>query len=404
MPSALRVALGLILAVPLVFGLFRAVRLSRAENIARGDDLKSLISASLLEPSNAAYHARIVELEPARRQELDLALRLDARNPSWWMILASRQEQEGDAAAAEQSLLKANTVSQYYLPRWTIAYFYYRQRRVPEFSRWARAALSSGSGDTESIYRMARKLDLPPSEILKVIVPNDSDRVASYAEFLARDGSIDQLYGPLKMLVSLGAVSRRDSILENVANLFSNGQIPESVSLWNEMVGKGWLPFSQLDPQAGKVLSRDNFRGPIIQHGFDWRFPNTAGVSIASGQPDGGLRVEFSGSEPAEFPIAYQWIPLLPARKYRLAVRYHTQSIHHDSGLEWVVREHPSSKRLAVLPLTNRDGDDAEQSVTFEMPKSPAPAELVLSYARRLGTTKVEGVLWIQSVKLSQVR
>ena len=72
-----------------------------------------------------------------------------------------RQEEDGDVAGAKRSLREANTVSRYYIPRWSFAAFYYRQGNKSEFIRWAKLALSAGYGQPESLFQMAQRLDHP---------------------------------------------------------------------------------------------------------------------------------------------------------------------------------------------------------------------------------------------------
>jgi len=161
------------------------------------------------------------------------------------------------------------------------------------------------------------------------------------------------------------------------------------------------VAFSRLDPEAGKSQARDNFRGERIEQGFDWRYPAPQGVSVSAAEPDGSLRVEFSGKQPPNCELASQYTPLLAGRKYHLTVHYRSDSIAPESGLQWSVLTVPAGQSLASIRLNAPAGEAGEQSIGFEAPKTQAPARLLLSYARSPGTTRIEGTLWIESVELT---
>jgi hypothetical protein len=314
-----------------------------------------------------------------------------------------RQEENGDLAGAEASLLKATSVCRYYTPRWSLASFYYRQKNLPQFVRWARASLSVGYGDAESLFRMAQRLGIAPETILREIVPGDPDKVAAYLYLMMNDGNIDQIYEPSARLVDLGAKPTRNTVLVNCETLFLRGKTAQSLALWNKAVEAGWVAFSRLDPEAGKSLARDNFRGERIEQGFDWKYPAPQGVSVSAAESDGSLRLEFSGKQPPTCELASQYTPLLAGRRYRLTVHYRSDSIPPDSGLQWSVLTVPSGQNLALIRLNAPAGEAAQQSIGFETPQAPIPARLLLSYARSSGTTRIEGTLWIESVELALI-
>jgi hypothetical protein len=392
--------MALALAVPLSYGIIQAARLARADRLAQADTVGAMQAASKIEPGNAEYHARIATLDPSRDDQLKAALQLNPRNPSWWIMQSIRQEEEGDLSGAEASLLKANSVCRYYTPRWSLASFYYRQKNLPQFVRWARASLSVGYGDPESLFRMALRLGIAPETILRDIVPDEPDKVAAYLYLMMNDGNIDRIYEPSARLIDLGAKPVRNAILGNCETLFLRGKTTESLDLWNKAVQAGWVAFSRLDPNAGKSLARVNFRGERLEQGFDWKYPAPQGVSVSAAEQDGSLRLEFSGKQPQECELASQYTPLLPGRKYRLTVHYRSDSIPPESGLQWSVLTVPAGKSLAAIRLDAAPGEPAAQSTGFETPATQAPAKLALTYVRSPGTTRIEGTLWVESVEL----
>jgi hypothetical protein len=387
----------LVLAIPLSYGMWRTERLAQADWLALDDTVEALRAASKIEPEDAAYHARIAVLDTSRRDELEAALRLNPRNPAWWIMLAGMQEQANDLAGTEKSLLKADSVCQYYTPRWMTAYYYYRQGNRAPFTKWARASMSVGAGETEPLFQMAKRMGLSPEEIAKEVVPEDPNKVAAYIDFLLGGHEPGATYQAAVKLIRLGAKDRRELIFRVCESLYESGDSGESVALWNQLVKVGWIPFQELDPETGKMLARGSFAGERTEHGFDWRYSVPQGVSVSTGDSDGSLRLEFSGKQPADCDLVSELVPLKPGRKYRLTVRYRLQGVPADSGLAWSVAAIPTGNRLATVEL----GKGAEASVVFEMPGKAAPVRLLLAYHRSVGTTRIEGTVWIDSVKLA---
>ena len=69
---------------------------------------------------------------------LETALKLDRYNAQAAIELALQDESEGNYSEAEKLLLGAFTVDRTYVPRWTLANFYFRRNNLPAFWTWAR--------------------------------------------------------------------------------------------------------------------------------------------------------------------------------------------------------------------------------------------------------------------------
>ncbi len=399
MRSALRIPLAVILALPAGYCLLSAGRLAEADYRARPDTIEALRSAIQLQPSNADYHARIATLDPSSDDELREALRLNPWRPSWWIMRSVHEEELGDAAAAEADLINANAVAQLYKPRWTLTFFYYRQHNLPAFAKWARAALDAANyGDSESVFRMAHKLGFTPRQILTDIVPANPDRVVDYLSTSFDDRKPEDSFAPASRLLDLHAFAQRDAVFATADVLFRANSIDSAIELWNRAIKAGWIGLSPLDPAAGKSQARTTFRGERLEKGFDWKYPQAAGVSVSTAEPDGSMRAEFSGNEPENCEIAFEDVPLLPGRTYTLSSNYRTESIPANAGVRWIIATAKDGQAIATLPLS-----DPPAPITFRAPAAQTPTTLSLRYIRNPGTTRPEGTLWIKSVELKLV-
>jgi len=70
------------------------------------------------------------------------------------------------------------------------------------------------------------------------------------------------------------------------------------VRIWNGTIGRGWLPFPQLDPSAGSSLTNGSFQWAPIGHGFDWRLLAIAGVHMSRAESPPQLRIRLDGINP----------------------------------------------------------------------------------------------------------
>jgi hypothetical protein len=111
------------------------------------------------------------------------------------------------------------------------------------------------------------------------------------------------------------------------------------------------------------------------------------------------LRFEFDGNEPEAVGILGTVAPLLPGRAYRLLWKTDAAelSARKDTGFAWQVVQEPGGVATMCQPLL-QTGDDGYCQFT-SLPNTSS-AKVDLMYRRATGTTRVEGMLRIASVKL----
>lgn len=401
----MRFSIRLLCALPLCFlaglAILRTVRVAYAEDLAQQDTVEALQAALRIEPGNATYHARIATLDASHEEELHTALNLNATESGWWIMQAVRQEEEGDIAGAEKSLLQANQVSRYYVPRWSLAAFYYRQQNREKLGKWARLALSSGYGTPDSLFQMAQKLGLSPEEIRREVVPPQAESVEGYLRFIMKTATPEELYRTAVQLLSLGTKENRRQVLLACDTIFLANHITEAVDLWNRTIRAGWVTSAPIELTAGKPLGRPDFSGESLEGGFDWKYPIQPEVPMTVSGADGSLRLEFSGKQPEQCDLVNRYIPLLPRKRYRLTVKYRAEGIAAGSGLQWSVVPTSSGPAVFNSLLKLPEGQSGEESFTVDAPEKQTPMKLLLSYVRAQGTTRIEGTLVIESVQLT---
>jgi hypothetical protein len=369
-----------------------------AEWLSLPDTVEAMRAASRAVPANADYHARISILDPSDDSELKKALAINPWRASWWISESVREEQDGDTAAAERSLIQANMICQYYTPRWSLAAFYYRQGNRAGLVEWARLALASGYGDSEPMFQMAQRLGVLPDEILSSIVPRDPERIEAYRSFLVQHDDMESAFTAATELLGVGSARNLDAVLGTCQVLFRSGRVDQSVTLWNRAIRAGWMKLKELDPATGISLASTAFDQGFGE-AFNWQLADAPGV-IASNSEAGGLVLEFSGHEPEACELIGQYVPLLPGRNYQLTIRGKTESIPPDSGLRWSIQAVPSGRRVAGELFGVAGSEITKQDFRFQTSAKQEPLRLSIAYARQPGFVRIEGKLWIQAVEL----
>jgi hypothetical protein len=162
------------------------------------------------------------------------------------------------------------------------------------------------------------------------------------------------------------------------------------------------MVYPPLVPEKGDSITNGNFDKPFLSRAFDWRLAELPGISARRGGSPAMLRLSFSGKEPETCEILSEFVPLAPAQKYRLSVRYETSQLGHETGLSWRILDALDASDLleGAGQLTGKERTEGEQEFAFATPAQTRLARLVLTYQRALGTVRIEGGLVLRNVSL----
>ena len=151
-----------------VFGLYWSTRLAMADVFFSRDTIHSIRRAIDLVPDEARYYSRLAQLYDSTnvRPILERALQLNPRDAETLIDVGFDAELHNEFPLAEASLLKAAQVNATWLPRWTLANYYFRRSDTPQFWHWAAEAIavSHDRRDVLPLFKMAAKLDAEPAK------------------------------------------------------------------------------------------------------------------------------------------------------------------------------------------------------------------------------------------------
>lgn len=380
-----------------------SVLLARADVAFRKDNLASAQRAVRLVPSNAAYHGLLAELLEADGanpdSELAIATNLSPRDSRYWIRRAFRAEVEQKYAASEQYLMIANRVDRGFDPRWALMNYYFRRGRLADFWKSAGYALKMSYGDLDPIFRLCFAASDDPSRIRQILPPRRGILFGLFT-YLVQHQQLESASGIAEELAS-GASAEETPALVDYCNRQMGHDNESSLRVWDALCRRQLVPFSELAPTRGRIVTNGDFTAPPLQQGFDWRYHVGNGVSAGPMDTGLGASISISGYQPDVLPIMDEEIPLTPGKQYFLSYEYRLIGDQPDSGLQWVIREAGSGDTGVVQPFADSPVFSAADwtigHMTFSSGQRDA-ARLVLMYRRIPGTVRWQGKAEIRRV------
>ncbi len=410
----LRRLAAVLLAASLAVALYWSLRLTYADWLARQERMESVNRAIRLARGNAQYYVRAAELlkragagEQLQEAALEQALALNPRDSEVWMELGLLAEMRGEWRRAERCLLEAARVDRTSQPRRTLANYYFRRGEKDKFWQWVREALEKepAAGDMAPLFRLCWSLTADAGFILERALPERVEVLRQYLGFLLATSRLDAAEAVAARLLPRATREDLPLLLACCDRWLETRRVPAATDLWNALVRRGLLPYEALNPAKGAVLTNGSFTIPPRGQGFDWRIPRVEGITASLDQRPSGLRFTFSGKQPEQCELLWQYLPLAPAADYRFRFEYQTEDIPAASGLRWELRDVTQGRgpvRLAESGSLS-SADWRSQEMEFTTPAHFTLARLVLVYRRALGTTRISGWIALRNLELTSV-
>lgn len=386
------IAWRLIVLALCVAGIWSSWNVLRADNLAHLDTVNSLRAAIRMEPDAWKYSMRLAALDEVHGEQLlETVVKLDPYNAEADVELSLRLEAEGNYNQAEKLLQNAFAIDHTFLPRWSLANFYFRRDNMPAFWHWARMAADIPSDQTEPLFELCWRASTDPNEISRNILNNNPELIGQYLSFLLEKNQLLPAADIAHRLIGFGDPTTDNPLEFSVINrLISAGDGSAAKALWSALIEKHWVIADETTP------NNPNFARDPLPVGFDWALTSNSGMrSWLDAQ---GLETEFSGLQPEECKIAEQDLVLSPG-KYVMEYAYRTVGIVPETGLKWQIVAPDSETPIAEsLDLSSESLDEAKLAFTVS-PSTPVMI-LRLHYRRELGTPRVAGTLTIHSVQI----
>jgi len=384
-----------------------SIRVGWADYRMRQETVGGTEAAIALTPDQTEYYARLAWLisDADPRRAKDVLRRAVALNP-WdarsWIELGLLTEVEGDNTTAKQCLLRAAEVNREFLPRWTLANYYYRHDDVSKFWFWAKEAAAMVYGDAQPLFRLCGRVEEDGKLIDRLEIRNPEVR-AGYLYYLMGQKRIDLIGPVVHRLLEENREADVPVLLTACERLLEATLVPDAAEVWNRLAEAGRVPFKTPAGEGEQLVANGNFSVPPTNSGFDWRLPEVEGISVSREQESqGGLRITFAGREPEDCEALVQFVPTRGKMQYELRFEYRTQGIVSGAGLGWRITDTSGATVLREGPSLASE-ENAEGRLSFETPAECRLVRLLLRYHRTPGTTRMEGFLVLRNVALKPV-
>jgi len=356
--------------------------------------------ARRLAPGKAEYFARKAEGELS--PPIARAVELNPYYSNGWIDLALEAELAGQTAQAERLLLEAFRRDRSYLPRWTLANFYFRTGNLEQFWLWARRAAEMAPYDQSALFELCWRMSGDAGEILTKAIPAEPAVLSQYLNYLLRTQRLEAARGAAEELARLAGPTHRAAVLYACDRLLAAGRVREAADLWNLLASRNLIPYPALSATQDRLLTNGEFIEEPIPGGFDWRIPQLAGVAVRGPGRLPGLTLEFSGAQPQSCELAAQALLVEGGRRYSVRYSYRTRGIGPGTGLRWAIGPLADGGWWAQGPDLSHE-EWAEEGFEFLAPPGQQGARLALLYERVLGTTRIEGTLELRRIELRRV-
>jgi hypothetical protein len=290
----------------------------------------------------------------------ELTAELDPENPDILMQLGQRAEFAGDLPLAERTLLRAAAISRLHQPRYLLAQFYFRHPDGDRFGTWSRAALETESGDAGVLLDLEWRIHPDGQWLWDHAVPRRPEVVRQYLGFLTGKQEWESASVVARYLANHGDSSDLQALLIWCDALLVEGDPTAPRDVWDELCRRKLLPYPG-DALITNAVTNADFRHKPLAAGFDWRPTGVAGVTISV---DRGLRLAFTGNQPEDCTLIWQYVKCKPGSRYRVDQEPRTD------GLAWRLEN----------------------------------GRLLLTYHRPLGSTRLADTVTIDAPKLEETR
>lgn len=380
--------------------------------------LKNYQSAMRLDPSDAEYalYAGRTYQYSVQNANPDLAIhnllrsiQLNAYNTQAWLDLGRAYEFQGDNAAAETCMRRADALA----PRipgyqWAIGNFFLLHDNVKESFKHFKMVLNGFSGYEPSIYNTAWKASGNGPLILSSLIPNSPGPEISYLDFLLNTHRLSETSAVWERLAASPDKFSASDMAYYLDVLIGSHQADQAWKVWSTLREKGLIPSTYLQtPQ--NMVENGNFENPLLGYGFGWRVAAVSGIFVdlddsVYHSPSKSLLIQFPGNQNPEYHNVYQFVPVVPGHHYHLSALMKTDNITTDSGPRIEVKDayNPALLDKYSDQLTGTTSSWTPLSIDFETgPKTSLVIVVIARVASQEFANQIAGKFWVDDVTLT---
>ncbi len=392
-----------------------------AEFVARSPTAKNLQVAVRLNPASSDYQLQlgqlyqysVADIDPSRAiTHLRRATELNAYDPQNWLALGTALEFQGNTAAAEASMRKADFLAPHLASfQWVIGNFFLLHGNLDESFRHFRVVLAGSHQYDQTLFDTAWKASGGDAgKILDQLIPNNAETELSYLSYLSLRQRFLEAQSVWARLANSPDRFPPTYSAAYIDSLLSARRPSEAYKVWSDLRRRGLIKATLIENTNNLIINGD-FEDDFLNMGFDWRIAPVGGVYAGLDRttyhsPSHSLLIQFSGKQNIDYRQVWEYVRLAPGRSYHLEGFAKTVDITTDSGPRLEVRDayDPASLEKFSESLTGSTTGWSSLSLDFSTgPKT----ELVVVGIARLPSRKLDnliaGKVWIDDLTLTAV-
>jgi tetratricopeptide (TPR) repeat protein len=371
--------------------------------------------ASKIEPANAENWYRQGRYRQLDFEHSDLplavsyyrrAVQLDPRSAFYKLDLASALEMAGNDAEAEKYFRAAQ--ENYPISAevsWRYGNFLLRQQRLPEaYAEIHRAVVVDPKFLPLAVSRAWRS-NPDVQVLLDQVLPKTPEGDWEALSFLVQARESASALTVWNHLIAQKPPIDWKRLFALTDLLVSQDRFDEAGSVWSHATAAE-SPALPVAP-GGSLVFDGGFETELRDGGFGWRQQDVSGANFDfdDGEKHSGsrsARITFDGTQNLSYEQLYQWVLVVPARRYRFRGFLRTDHISTDSGIRFEIRDLRRTKDLDVM-TPNETGTQPWTMEEIEFTTGPQ-THIIQIAVRRMPSArldnKISGTVWVDDVAI----
>lgn len=395
---------------------FFGVRSGIAGRMAEGKSGKELELATRLESKNPEYWYRLGHYQQFNLEQADItasitsyqkAVELDPGYTEAWLDLGTAYELDGNVAAARDAFQNAKkTYPASADVAWRYGNFLLRQGDLPAALAELKFTLESDPRRAGSAFSRVYRADPDIQAVLRDLLPPVP---SAYVDAIAEAVDSQQLAAAQTMWMRLMGLNPHLQIREFnrlVGALLANGDYADARHVWDQGTSTMNLP-PLIQPQ-GSVLWDPSFESGVTDQVFSWSYkPLEQGVHAEldtteklSGKQS--LRLTFDGEHNPSLDVACSLGIVTPGIKYLFSAWVKTKDLSGDQGVRFHLQSF-GNEDIPVGVTTDTRGTTPWSFVEQQWTAGPRVHRMQVCVSRDPSTNgdiRISGDAWVDDVTL----
>lgn len=344
----------------LLFLIVVAARQGIAAYYLREVSPSSVQKAMAWDPGNPQYPATAANLihqygdnaDPEVAIHLyETALRLSPFDAEYYVDLAQANDWAGRPSQADLLFQRAQKL----FPNspeinWKVANYRVRTGKTSEALPLLKKVLSSGAINENQVFALVSNARIDPGAAIDELLPSDVLTFIRFLNFQVDRGDMaaaEQTWDHLLLLHSSFEINMAFHYLDA---LIRSRCVERARKIWSALVER--FPLFVPSPASSQnLVTNGDFRGDILNGGFDWRVNPVAGAVVTQESSDTArdsrsLRIDFDGSQNLYYDSVAQFVATEPNTHYDFSAVLSSQRITTDSGVGLRISDAYNSNEL----------------------------------------------------------